>query len=260
MIVDLGIGQISRRIDSSHGGEGPDLIVVMPIYNEEANISVVLREWAAALEEIVPRFTIVALNDGSRDRTSEILDVEEQSLGDRLCVVHKINSGHGLTCRMGYEVAVLTQASWVLQIDSDGQCDPSYFREFWDRHEAADCVFGERTSRDDGTARKMTSWICSTASSVLCRRDIGDANVPYRLMRSSALASALPHIPKGFNIHNVALTYVLKQLPDLRWEYVPIHFRDRQGGSNSIDILKVSKWGTEMLFELASLHPTKNPA
>lgn len=253
MIVDLGIEQIARAIDLSFGGQGAELLCVMPIYNEEANVETVLREWVPVLEKATPRLVLLALNDGSRDGTAEILARLETELGERLCVIHKLNSGHGLTCRMGYEIAVRTTASWVLQLDSDGQCDPGYFPEFWSQRLDADCVWGTRTSRDDGPARRMTSWICSSASSALCGRDIGDANVPYRLMRKDSLVRALPHIPKNFNIHNVALTYVLKQLPGLRWRYVPIHFRDRQGGTNSIDLLKVSKWGTEMLFELASI-------
>ena len=69
-------------------------------------------------------------------------------------------------------------------------------------------------------------------------------------MKRDVLRRALEHIPPNFNIHNVALTYVLKKLPDVRWEYVAIHFPDRHAGENSINLLKVITWGAEMLLEL----------
>jgi hypothetical protein len=70
------------------------------------------------------------------------------------------------------------------------------------------------------------------------------------LIRRETLQKALQYIPPNFNIHNVALTYVLKKLPGLRWDYVAIHFPDRQAGENSINVLKVVTWGAEMLLEL----------
>ncbi len=226
------------------------LIVVMPIYNEAANISEVISRWSECLRSLGIPFQIVALNDGSRDQTHEILLKLESEQADLLCVVSKPNSGHGITCRIGYDIAVSSTAEWILQIDSDGQCDPKHFADFWARRERSDCIFGLRTSRDDGIARVVTSAICRVASSLICGQDLKDPNVPYRLMKREALQKALRYIPPNFNIHNVALTYVLKKLPGLKWDYVAIHFPDRKAGENSINVLKVVTWGAEMLLEL----------
>jgi hypothetical protein len=84
--------------------------------------------------------------------------------------------------------------------------------------------------------------------------DLRDPNVPYRLIRKCALARALKFIPSGFNIHNVAITFVLKKTPELKFQHVPIHFRDRQGGSNSINLLNVVQWGFDMILELIKLN------
>lgn len=226
------------------------LVIVMPIYNEETNIETVITGWMECLHVVGVPFQIVALNDGSRDQTEEILSRLEAAHSELLCIVSKPNSGHGITCRMGYDIAVASEAEWVLQVDSDGQCDPKYFAEFWQKRTRADCIFGLRTSRDDGLGRVLASAICRVASSMICGQDLKDPNVPYRLMRREALEKALRFIPPSFNIHNVALTYVLKKTPDLRWDYVPIHFPDRAAGQNSINILKVATWGVEMLLEL----------
>lgn len=226
------------------------LAVVVPIYNEETNIVAVISAWLDCFRQSDISGQIIAIDDGSRDRTHEILLELEAKHPESLCVVHKPNSGHGMACRTGYDIAVYSAAEWVLQIDSDGQCDPVHFADFWNKREGQDCIFGLRTSRDDGFGRVITSQICRIGASFLCGQDLRDPNVPYRLLRKAVLANALRYIPPKFNIQNVALTYVLKKLPGLRWAYVPIHFRDRQGGTNSINILQVVNWGLEMLLEL----------
>jgi len=226
------------------------LIVVMPIYNEEVSISGVIANWSKCLRTLGISFHIIALDDGSNDGTHDILLKLEAIEPEVLCVVSKPNSGHGMSCRIGYDIAVHSKAEWMLQIDSDGQCDPKHFADFWKQRDQADCVFGLRASRDDGIGRVVTSAICRLASSLICGQDLRDPNVPYRLVRRDALEKALRYIPPNFNIHNVALTYVLKKLPGLRWAYVPIHFPDRQAGENSINVLKVVTWGAEMLLEL----------
>ncbi|MFZ4778532.1 MAG: glycosyltransferase family 2 protein [Terrimicrobiaceae bacterium] len=230
------------------------LAIVIPIYNEAANIKQVVSDWEEELDKLSLDFQFLLLNDGSRDETVRVLGELEAANPRRFVIVEKMNSGHGRTCRLGYAAAVAAPSvEWILQIDSDGQCDPAYFKEFWEKRENADCVFGRRVQRDDGTARMLTSKICKIGATMLGGRDMVDPNVPYRLMRQRALAAALQRIPASFDIHNVAITFILKQNPSLRWEYVPIRFRDRQGGSNSINLLNVAHLGTSMLFDLAKL-------
>jgi glycosyltransferase involved in cell wall biosynthesis len=236
------------------------LVVVMPVYDEEANISEVITSWSKCLHDLGIPFQIVALDDGSRDRTPKLLLGLEAETPDTLCVVSKPNTGHGTTCRIGYDIAVSSNAEWILQIDSDGQCDPNHFAAFWAKRENTDCVFGLRTSRDDGVGRVITSAICRLASSLICGQDLKDPNVPYRLMRKAILQEALGSIPPSFNIHNVALTYVLKKLGTVRWDYVRIHFPARNGGENSINILKVVTWGAEMLLELMRIRVRTGPS
>lgn len=239
-----------RAAVSSLRGE---LAVVVPIYNESATIGTVVGEWQAVFDLLGIAYTFVLVNDGSRDDTMTVLRQLETAHADRFVVLDKPNAGHGRSCRLGYDLAAMSEVEWVLQIDSDGQCDPAYFEAFWARRQDADCVFGVRKDRDDGFLRKVTSQICRAGSSLLSGMDLRDPNVPYRLMRTRTLRAALARIPTDFNIHNVALTYTLRRDKAVRWAYVPIHFRDRQGGSNSINVLRVTQWGVEMLLELRRL-------
>jgi glycosyltransferase involved in cell wall biosynthesis len=231
-----------------------ELVVVIPIYNEKDNIGNLVGEWTETFDSMGIDYQFLLINDGSTDSTLSVLERLEIDRPSRVVVVEKINSGHGRTCRLGYSAAVAAPSTkWILQIDSDGQCDPAYFPEFWRDREQSDCIFGRRIKRDDGMARAVTSKICKILATLLGGRDLVDPNVPYRLMRRSILETALKIIPPSFDIHNVAITFVLKRQQDLRWKYVPITFRDRQGGSNSINLVNVAHLGISMLLDLANL-------
>ena len=231
----------------------PELAVVIPVYNEEANIANVVSEWTAALGQLGIDYVLLTINDGSRDGTAAALQRLAQENPGRVEPVDKANAGHGLACRTGYEMAVARGAAWTLQIDSDGQCDPSYFAEFWKNRTDADVIFGVRKTRDDGFMRVLISGVCSVVTSALTGLDLKDANVPYRLIRTEALKQALPRIPSDFDMQNVALSLALKRDPALRWRYIPIHFRNRQGGTNSINLRRILRMGLTLVTSLSRI-------
>src|SRR5688500_17715441 len=144
---------------------GELLYVVMPIYNEQASIGAVVREWKDCLEKVAPDHRILILNDGSKDNTAQVL-AELAASVPGVEVINKPNSGHGRTCIMGYGEAIKRGARWVFQIDSDGQCDPQYFASAWQKRQESIAVFGKRTDRDDGMARKVISYFCRLATHI----------------------------------------------------------------------------------------------
>ena len=228
---------------------GPQLAVVMPIYNEAANISAVVAEWFSCLDKVEPRFVLLAINDGSKDNTAAILASLQQELGPRLRVVNKANSGHGASCREGYQLALAEGAPWILQIDSDGQCDPTFFPDFYETRTAYDCVFGYRRTRDDGLGRVVISRSCRALLWVMTGAYVMDPNVPYRLMQARALRLALRCVPADFDLQNIAISLALKREAAMRWKHFPIHFRARQGGENSINYRRIAQMGLGFMRE-----------
>jgi dolichol-phosphate mannosyltransferase len=213
-----------------------ELIAVMPVYNEEANIASVVTEWLDAFTRARIVSRLLAINDGSTDTTLKGLTQLQLQFPDQLVVIDKANSGHGGACRVGYDTALQEEAPWIFQIDSDGQCDPSFFPFVWAKRSEADCIFGRRIARDDGTIRRLIQAACRLLTMIATGRDLKDANVPYRLIKREALQKALQSVPEKFDMQNVALTFALKRDLSLRWAYVPIRFRARQGGTNSINL------------------------
>jgi glycosyltransferase involved in cell wall biosynthesis len=223
------------------------LAVVMPVYNEAAVIEQVIGEWQAALGALGVEAEWIVVDDGSRDSTADVLG----RLPVR--VVRQTNAGHGAACRRGYQEAVASNADWVLQIDSDGQCDPAYFPDFWQARAGHDCVFGRRSTRADGTGRRFVSFVCRTLVGLLAGVRAPDFNVPYRLMRRTALASALPRVHAGFELQNVGLTVALLRQPELRWQWLSIHFRARAGGQNSLNWRGIVRLALRLLRQRGAL-------
>jgi glycosyltransferase involved in cell wall biosynthesis len=216
------------------GSETPELMVVMPAFNEEASVRKVVLEFFREIEHWTEKFVFLCLNDGSTDRTGEVLNRLREQLGPRLEVVHQANQGHGQTCLEGYRQAIRRKIPWILQIDSDGQCDPQYFFRFWRIRKTSDVIYGVRIRRDDGMRRVFASKILRLFLWVAAGSNCKDANVPYRMMKTAQVALALHKIPNGMFLANVGLSVVLSLEPRICTSHIPIHFRERYGGEPKV--------------------------
>jgi dolichol-phosphate mannosyltransferase len=230
----------------------PDLAIILPVYNEQASVRKVVLEWFQEIENWTENFAFLCLNDGSTDDTLKILARLRDQLGPRLEILTHTNRGHGQTCLVGYRLACEENIPNVLQIDSDGQCDPQYFFRFWRLREKFDVIYGFRTKRDDGWRRVLASLILKTVLLTTQRAHCADANVPYRLIRTEKLLPILDRIPSDFFLANVALAVLLKKS---RWNHhhIPIRFRERYGGEPSVKLGKFSEKAVQLVTQLSKI-------
>lgn len=217
------------------------LYIVMPAYNEEANIEKVIRDWYPVIEARSEDSRLVIVDDGSTDHTYEIL-CREAKARPKLVGLTKKNGGHGAALLFGYHYAIKQGADYVFQTDSDGQTLPSEFGGFWKRRKRYAMVIGNRTHRQDGASRKLVTKVLKATCLLCFHVSIPDVNTPYRLMQADVLKENLRLIPKDYNLANVMISviYAKKKLPV---KYLTITFRPRQGGVNSINMKKIAKIG-----------------
>ncbi len=217
------------------------LYIVIPAYNEEETIAHVIDDWYPVVEKVGGDSRLVIVNDGSRDRTAEIL--EECGRSRPLLIgLTKENGGHGAAILYGYRYALVAGADYIFQTDSDGQTLSEEFWGFWEKRASYDMVIGHRRKRQDGLSRLFVTKVLKLVLLLLFHVNVPDANTPFRLMKAGTLAKYLPLIPEGYNLSNVIVSviYAKKKLPVL---YLPITFRPRQGGVNSINMKKIIKIG-----------------
>lgn len=232
----------------------PELIVVMPAYNEQESVRKVVLEWFAELECWTDRFVFLAIDDGSLDGTHHALECLRDRLGPRFELLRHGNRGHGQSCLVGYRMACERGIPWVLQIDSDGQCDPQFFHRFWRDRSRYDVIYGHRWRRDDGVRRMIASMVLKATLAFSCRTWCRDANVPYRLMQTHRLLTVLDTIPQEFVLANVALAVQLRRHG---WNEgcVPIRFRDRYAGTPSVRLGQFGCKARQLVQQLQALAP-----
>ena len=230
------------------------LFIIIPAYNEEANIRKVLDEWYPIVEGHSGggESRIVVVNDGSRDRTGKILE-EYASAHPLLIHLDEENRGHGGAVLRGYHYAVEQGADYVVQTDSDGQTRPEEFEEFWKRRKKFSMVIGHRKGRQDGASRVMVTRVLRLVLKLCFHVDVKDANTPFRLMEAGQLEENLKLIPENAGLSNVLLS-VLYTKRGQAIRYLPITFRPRQGGKNSINLKRIMKIGWKALGDFRRLN------
>lgn len=217
------------------------LIIVMPAYNEEENIASVVADWYPIVETIGNGSSLLVIDDGSRDTTSKKLE-ELQKEYPYLAVISKENQGHGATVFRGYREAISQGADYVFQTDSDGQTVPSEFWGLWKKRKTGGLLIGKRVHRQDGKERVVVTYVLRMVLKLIFGCEIQDANTPFRLMKASELRRILHYIPKNHSLTNVLVTVLYTKM-EYPVTYVPITFRPRQGGKNSVDMKKIIKLG-----------------
>lgn len=235
--------------DNAASPVGERLYVVMPVYNEQASVGTVVREWSRCLREVAPDHRILVLNDGSKDKTGDVLAELAREI-EGVEVIQKPNSGHGRTCVQGYGEAIARGAGWVFQIDSDGQCDPRYFADVWAMRRDKLAAFGQRVDRDDGLARKLISIFCRVATHIASGVPVRDPNVPYRLIRADVLRETIRDFPAAFGLSNILVAVIVQKGLGSWMGFVPIGFRDRTGGEPSVKWMKFVSEGWKLYSAL----------
>ncbi|AZU63993.1 glycosyltransferase family 2 protein [Neobacillus mesonae] len=228
------------------------LYIVIPAYNEEMNIEAVAREWHEVIEKVGgPGSKLVIIDDGSKDNTYQKLRELQKDL-PHLEPVTKANSGHGATVLYGYNYAIANNADYIFQTDSDGQTLPSEFYQFWDLRKRHSAIIGYRNHRQDGLSRIFVTKTLKLVLFLIFRQKITDANTPFRLMNREVLEKCVQKIPKDFNLSNVMLTVNLVKMNE-NIKFIPITFRPRQGGVNSINFKRITGIGIQAVKDFREI-------
>lgn len=227
------------------------IYMIIPAYNEAENIESIINDWYPIIDKHNGngQSRLVVINDGSKDNTYEILKTMAKSR-PYLEPITKQNSGHGSTVLFGYRYAIKNGADWIFQTDSDGQTDPLEFDDFWNARRDYDAIIGNRVVRGDGLSRKLVENIVCFLLWCIFRVRVKDANAPFRLMRTSLMEKYIDKLPENYNLPNIMLTTYFVYFKE-KIKFLPITFKPRQGGSNTINIKAIIKIGLKAVGDFA---------
>ncbi len=163
-----------------------EVSVVLPAFNEEANVEAVVRKCAAYLEAHVPEYELLVVNDGSRDRTGEILNRLTSEFPRLRPLHHAENRGYGAALRTGFEAAT---KRFVFYMDGDGQFDIDDLDKLLPLATDDDhIVTGFRIERRDPFIRRLNAklfggWLVRVMLNVRVR----DLNCAFKLIPKKVL-------------------------------------------------------------------------
>ncbi len=141
-------GQLRGRFNRS-------ISIVLPAYNEEANIGLTVKNAIDYLSTAVADYEIIVVNDGSKDNTREVVEHLTQVFPRVRLINHPVNRGCGAALVTGFKAAT---KEFSFYMDADGQFDITDISRLLPYTSEYDGVFGYRSNRQDVWMRKLNAW------------------------------------------------------------------------------------------------------
>ncbi len=208
-------------------------IILIPGFNEEANLEVLLREVAAQW----PGVPVCVINDCSRDGTAQKLKAAGCAYLNLPCQL-----GVGGAMQAGFRYALEGGYDYAIRLDGDGQHPPAECAALIERMSRGDVdlVTGSRFLADGSYTSTMVRQLgiagLAAFLSWACRQRITDPTSGFQMVNRAALAYFAHQYPADYP-EPEALALLSRQ--GYRFAEVPARFRERQAGTSSI-----RRWGT----------------
>lgn len=231
---------------SSSAEETYVISVIMPAYNEENIIKTAVEDIINHIFVKIPDSEIIIIDDGSKDKTGEIVDALSKH-NPRIKVFHQKNAGHGPALYKGLQHA---KGDYLFLIDSDRQIPIEAFDKLWSEIKNNDAVFGVRSERKDPWVRIFISKILHNIIKLLFNVTLKDANVPFKLLKKEMWDSASKIIPPTSFVPSLLLAIFLKKKFTLKEINVP--HRKRMTGTTTLRKWKLLKFSVHVLLEVIS--------
>jgi dolichol-phosphate mannosyltransferase len=224
----------ASRLSASDAGPAPvgaplDLSIVVPVYDEEESLPLLWPEIREVLEPTGFRFEVIFVDDGSRDRSAEIVrEFREKDPRVRL-VRLKANAGETAATDAGLKTV---RGRHVVVMDADLQNDPHDIPAMLARLDEWDAVTGWRVNRaaGDSWVRRLSSRIANRVGSRLSDETVQDSGCTFRAFRRECLRDLVLY--EGF--HRFIPT--LLRMRGFRVLEVPVNHRPRRFGRSKYGI------------------------
>ena len=226
------------------------VLIIIPCYNEEANILRLYRSIVSALPQADKVMDVLFIDDCSKDETGVILrenGIPHLSLAVNLGIGGAVQAGIKYAFHQGYD--------WAMQMDGDGQHPPKELSKFlhWTNLHQPDLLIGSRFLEKKGfqstKLRRIGIQFFSALIFLLSHKNITDPTSGYRMLGRRAIESAVHHYPDEYPEPEYLLECLFQ---GLKVDEIPIEMADRQAGTSSIhsffQIYYMMKVSLSMIF------------
>lgn len=221
-----------------------DFSVVLPAYNEAANLPSLLRKLKDSLDLLAIDYEIIVVDNGSSDNTQEVLLVLKEKIPALKVVVISKNIGFGNGILKGLAVS---QGEILGFMDADGQIEPRFLVEIYQKlkKENLDFCKGKRIVRYDGCLRLLVSRIYNLLFKIMFGGDISDLGAKPKLF-TRKLYEAIKPVSRDWFIDTEIMIKIIKR--GERAGEVPIVFQQRQQGKSKVRIPTALEFVKNMFY------------
>ncbi|MEQ1877033.1 MAG: glycosyltransferase family 2 protein, partial [Bdellovibrionia bacterium] len=195
-----------------------------------------------ALTALGRTFEIILVNDGSKDKTAEVIDRLAAKDKRIVPVHHPVNRGYGGAVQSGFRAA---KKDWVFFSDGDLQFDMGELKDFIPHTRNHDAVIGYRIKRAEGFGRARNAYMFKMFVNSLFQLGVRDIDCAFKLVKNSRVQK-FDLISNGAVI-STELLFKLKR-SGVKFKELPVHHYLRQHGTQTGANFKViMKAGVESL-------------
>jgi glycosyltransferase involved in cell wall biosynthesis len=206
-----------------------ELSVVIPVYNEEENLPLLWQELQGVLVSLARPFEVIFVDDGSRDRSAEVIRSFRDGDARVRLVRLKANAGETAATDAGFKAA---RGRLVVTMDADLQNDPHDIPAMLAHLDQWDAVTGWRVNRGagDSVVRRLSSRVANRVRNAISEESIQDSGCTFRAFRRECLRGLMLY--RGF--HRFIPT--LLRMRGYRVIEIPVNHRPRRFGQSKYGI------------------------
>lgn len=216
-----------------------EISVLIPLFDEQDSLEELHRQLRVSLEKVARRYEIVFINDGSQDRSAEVLD-RLYTEHDDISVIHfRTNFGKAAALDAGIRAA---RGSVLITMDADLQDDPSEIPRLLDKlDEGFDLVSGWKKVRHDPWHKTLPSRLFNAVVRRVSGLPLHDFNCGFKAYRREAL--------KGISLYGELHRYipVLVAWRGFRVTELPVEHHARRHGRSKYGIERFTKGFFDLL-------------
>ncbi len=155
-----------------------------PAHNEEANIVELAKKTSKVLSGICDEYEVIVVNDGSKDRTKEVVENLMKEDSHIKLINHEINKGYGAALKSGFYNA---KYEWIFFTDGDGQFDVNEITKLIELSKECDIATGYRIKRQDPFYRKINAFAWGVLVKLLFGFNVRDVDCAFKLIKKEII-------------------------------------------------------------------------